>query len=234
MFVLDSVYARRLRICSKSTCKVHGQPRSHTYRSHTTCAEIPGRHLAHGHYISTHRWQQCKPAVCSSRRRSCRSRWSTQCKRMGTDAGKSDDIVGVQAPTSHGHQQYRKRVLQCITLRTGLRLSQTHDGHNGLQEKRSNANSTGQQRMYISSQRLWYIQSGKAHQHARVSHSRASHRSHTRSPPIQDRRGRPAVRHLHQGPPKAGMWETQGGSHGRNALRTYACACTHNAHEHHT
>ena len=84
-------------------------------------------------------------------------------------------------------------------------VSMTHDGHDGLQAKRSNTNSTGQQRMYIFGQGIWHVKSGKAHRHARLSYSRASHRRHTRSSPIQDCRRRSAVRHLHKGPPKAGI-----------------------------
>ena len=75
----------------------------------------------------------------------------------------------------------------------------------GLQAKWSNANSTGQQRMYIFGQGIWHVQSGKAYRHARLSYSRASHRSHTRSSPIQDCRRRSAVRYLHKGLPKAGI-----------------------------
>jgi len=87
--------------------------------------------------------------------------------------------MGLQAPTSHFHLQYRERVLQCVTLWTGLRVSTTHDGHDGLQAKRSNANSTGQQRIHIFGQGIWHVKSGKTHRHARLSYTRASHRSHT-------------------------------------------------------
>ena len=79
---------------------------------------------------------------------------------MGSDVSRSNDIMGIEAPTYDCHQQYRERVLQCVTLRTGLRISKTHNGHDRLQAKSSNGNITGQHHVFLVKVSCMYTRAG--------------------------------------------------------------------------